>query len=150
MAYQSELEKLQRRYEEKPSQWFAALAEEYRRAGDLELALQIVREGLEERSNYVSGHIVLARCLLDKEEDAETQQVLERVLELDAENVIALKVLSEISERGGDPAGARGWAPHILSWESIADFPPLCVVDSPRRRSGDHQEREEVRLRLGG
>ena len=38
MAYQSELEKLQRRYEEKPSQWFAALAEEYRRAGDLELA----------------------------------------------------------------------------------------------------------------
>jgi tetratricopeptide (TPR) repeat protein len=121
MAYQSELEKLQRRYEEKPSQWFAALAEEYRRAGDLELALQIVREGLEERSNYVSGHIVLARCLLDQEEDTEAQQVLERVLELDAENVIALKVLSEIAERGGDPAGARGWLERLLEVDPMND-----------------------------
>jgi hypothetical protein len=114
MAHQSELEKLQRRYEEKPSQWFAALAEEYRRAGELERALQIVREGLEERSNYVSGHIVLARCLLDQGEDAEAQQVLERVLELDAENVIALKVLSEIAERIGDPAAARDWLKRLL------------------------------------
>ncbi|MCH8939408.1 MAG: hypothetical protein IH966_08280, partial [Gemmatimonadetes bacterium] len=82
MAYQSELAKLKRRYEEKPSQWFAALAEEHRRAGDVEVALQMVRKGLENRSNYVSGHIVLARCLLDRAEDAEAQQELERVLEL--------------------------------------------------------------------
>jgi len=114
MAYQSELEKLKRRYEEKPTQWFAALAEEHRRAGDVELALQIIREGLENRSNYVSGHIVLARCLLDRGEDAEAQQELERVLELDGENVIALKVLSEIAERLGDPVGARGWVDRLL------------------------------------
>ena len=64
MAHQSEIEKLERRYEEKPSQWFAALAEEYRRAGHVDQALEIVRQGLKERSNYVSGYIVLARCLL--------------------------------------------------------------------------------------
>ncbi|MCH6547317.1 MAG: tetratricopeptide repeat protein, partial [Gemmatimonadetes bacterium] len=104
MAYQSELEKLQRRYEEKPSQWFAALAEEHRRAGDVQLAIEILRRGLEQRSNYVSGHIVLARCLVDRGEEEEAQQVLERVLELDAENIIALKVLSEIAERGGNAA----------------------------------------------
>ena len=114
MAHQSELQKLQRRYEEKPSQWFAALAEEHRRAADVELALQIVRKGLENRSNYVSGHIVLARCLLDRGEDPEAQQELERVLELDSENVIALKVLSEIAERVGDPIGARGWVDRLL------------------------------------
>ena len=119
MAYQSELEKLQRRYEEKPSQWFAALAEEHRRAGDVQLAIEILRRGLEQRSNYVSGHIVLARCLVDRGEDEEAQQVLERVLELDAENIIALKVLSEIAERGGDAATARSWLERLLEFDPM-------------------------------
>jgi tetratricopeptide (TPR) repeat protein len=127
MAYQSELEKLKRRYEEKPSQWFAALAEEHRRAGDIELALQIVRGGLEKRSNYVSGHIVLARCLLDRGEDEEAQQQLERVLELDAENVIALRVLSEIAERLGDPIGARGWVDRLLEVDPMNEEAQLMV-----------------------
>ena len=127
MAYQSELEKLKRRYEEKPSQWFAALAEEHRRAGDVELALQIVRNGLEKRSNYVSGHIVLARCLLDRGEDGEAQQALERVLELDGENVIALKVLSEIAERLGDPVGARGWVDRLLEVDPMNEEAQLMM-----------------------
>ncbi len=127
MAYQSELEKLKRRYEEKPSQWFAALAEEHRRAGDIELALQIVRGVLEKRSNYVSGHIVLARCLLDRGEDEEAQQQLERVLELDGENVIALRVLSEIAERLGDPIGARGWVDRLLEVDPMNEEAQLMV-----------------------
>ena len=127
MAYQSELAKLKRRYEEKPSQWFAALAEEHRRAGDVEIALQMVRKGLENRSNYVSGHIVLARCLLDRAEDAEAQQELERVLELDGENVIALKVLSEIAERLGDPVGARGWVDRLLEVDPMNEEAQLMM-----------------------
>ena len=127
MAHQSELEKLKGRYEEKPSQWFAALAEEHRRAGDVELALQMVRKGLENRSNYVSGHIVLARCLLDRGEDAGAQQELERVLELDSENVIALKVLSEIAERLGDPIGAREWVDRLLKVDLMKEEAQLMV-----------------------
>jgi len=127
MAHQSELQKLQRRYEEKPSQWFAALAEEHRRAADVELALQIVRKGLESRSNYVSGHIVLARCLLDRGEDGEAQQELERVLELDSENVIALKVLSEIAERVGDPIAARGWVDRLLEVDPMNEEAKLMA-----------------------
>ena len=127
MAFQSELAKLKRRYEEKPSQWFAALAEEHRRAGDVEVAIQMVRKGLENRSNYVSGHIVLARCLLDRAEDAEAQQELERVLELDGENVIALKVLSEIAERLGDPVGARGWVDRLLEVDPMNEEAQLMM-----------------------
>ena len=127
MAYQSELAKLKRRYEEKPTQWFAALAEEHRRAGDVEVAIQMVRKGLENRSNYVSGHIVLARCLLDRAEDAEAQQELERVLELDVENVIALKVLSEIAERLGDPIGARKWVDRLLEVDPMNEEAQLMI-----------------------
>lgn len=114
MARQTEIQKLERRYEEKPSQWFAALAEEYRRAGDVDRALEIVRKGLEQRSSYVSGHVVLARCLLQQSNDGEAEQVLKQVLVLDSENIIALKVLSEIKERANDSAAALEWLEKLL------------------------------------
>ncbi|MCZ6917584.1 MAG: tetratricopeptide repeat protein [Gemmatimonadetes bacterium] len=121
MAYQSEIEKLKRRYEEKPSQWFAALAEEYRRAGEIEHALDIVRKGLEERANYVSGHIVHARCLQDHGDDPLAHEVLGKVLELDSENVIALKGLADIAERSETPSESCQWLARLLEVDPMND-----------------------------
>ncbi len=114
MAYQSEIEKLEARYRENPQQWFAALADSYRKAGDLDLALDVVRAGLEERPNYVSGHIVLGRCLLDQKNDAGAAQAFRRVLELDAENLIALRALADISRRTGDWGETSRWLRRLL------------------------------------
>lgn len=114
MAYQSEIEKLEQRYRENPEQWFAALADSYRKAGNLDLALDVVQAGLAKRPNYVSGHIVLGRCLLQKPDDGAAGQAFERVLSLDGENVIALKALSEISERAGRAADAQRWLTRLL------------------------------------
>jgi tetratricopeptide (TPR) repeat protein len=114
MAYQSEIEKLEQRYRENPDQWFAALADSYRKAGSLDLALDVVRAGLAKRPNYVSGHIVLGRCLLQQPDDAAATQAFEQVLSLDRENVIALKALSEIAERGGRLDDAQRWLTRLL------------------------------------
>jgi tetratricopeptide (TPR) repeat protein len=114
MAYQSEIEKLEQRYHENPQQWFAALADSYRKAGDLELALEVVRGGLEKRPNYASGHIVLGRCLVDQELYSEAAGAFEQVLELDAENIIALKSLGEIAEKQGDLPSAKAWLSKLL------------------------------------
>jgi tetratricopeptide (TPR) repeat protein len=114
MAYQSEIEKLEQRYHENPQQWFAALADSYRKAGDLELALEVVRGGLEKRPNYSSGHIVLGRCLVDQGQYIEAAGAFEQVLELDAENIIALKSLGDIAEKQGDLAGAKAWLTKLL------------------------------------
>ncbi|HWP36390.1 MAG TPA: tetratricopeptide repeat protein [Gemmatimonadales bacterium] len=114
MAYQSEIEKLEQRYRENPQQWFAALADSYRKAGSIELALDVVRAGLQQRPTYVSGHIVHGRCLIDQHNDAEALRVFERVLELDRENVIAIKVLAEIGERTGQVDVARRWVSRLL------------------------------------
>jgi|GEM_PF-5933253 len=114
MAYKSEIEQLQRRYDEKPEQWFAALADAYRKKGQVETALEIVRRGIDDRPNYVSGHIVLGRCLVDVGEDAEALTVFQQVLELDGENIIALRMLGEIAERHHDPTDARRWLERLL------------------------------------
>ena len=121
MAYQSEIEKLEQRYRENPDQWFAALADSYRKAGSLDLALDVVRAGLEKRPNYVSGHIVLGRCLLQQPNDVAAQGAFEKVLALDAENVIALKALSEIAERAGQPDDARRWLTRLLEVDPMND-----------------------------
>jgi tetratricopeptide (TPR) repeat protein len=121
MAYQSEIEKLEQRYEENPKQWFAALADAYRKEGSLDLALDYVRGGLEMRPNYASGYIVLGRCLMEKNEHAEAAQAFEQVLELDAENIIALKSLSEIAETRADLGAAKHWLERLIEVDPMND-----------------------------
>lgn len=71
MATVSELderiEKCQRLLDAEPnSQIFAALAEAYRKKGDLDLAFRICKNGLKVHNNYGSAHVVMAKINLDR------------------------------------------------------------------------------------
>ena len=121
MAYQPELEKLERRYQEDPGRNFAQLAETYRKLGRLDDALDVLRAHLADRPNYVSGLVVLGRCLLDQQSDAEARETFERVLVVDGEHIIALKALGEIAERSGEPGVARGWFQRLLDIDPMND-----------------------------
>ena len=115
MAASSEIEKLERRYAENPDgRYFAPLADAYRKAGQVDSALELVRDGLEKHADYLSAHIVLGRCLLDKKDDEGAGQAFRRVMTLDSENIIALKSLAEIEERKGDLVQARQWLQQLL------------------------------------
>lgn len=119
MAYQSEIEKLEQRFNEKPEQWFAALADAYRKAGDLDRALEIVEQWIDQRPNYTSGLIVLGRVRVDRKEDEEAAKAFEKVLSIDGENIIAVKSLSEICQRAGDEAGVRRWLGRLLEIDPL-------------------------------
>ncbi len=120
MASSSEIEKLERRYAENPDgRFFAPLADAYRKANQLDRALELVRAGLTKHPDYLSAHIVLGRCLLDKGTDAEAAATFQGVLGMDAENIIALKSLSEIAERGGRLDEARSWLQKLLAVDSM-------------------------------
>ncbi len=120
MAAPSEIEKLERRYAENPDgRFFAPLADAYRKAGNVTRALELVRAGLGKHPDYLSAHIVLGRCLLDKGDDAEAEQTFRSVLDLDAENIIALKSLAEITERTGRTSDARRWLQKLLVVDSM-------------------------------
>src|SRR2546425_665488 len=121
MAYQSEIEKLERQYADNPAQYFAPLADAHRKAGNIDLALDVVRTGLEKRPTYVSAHIVLGRCLLAQKNDAEAAKVFEHVLQLDAENIIALRILGEVAERTQNITGALGWLKRLLEVDPMND-----------------------------
>ena len=120
MAATSEIEKLERRYSENPDgRFFAPLADAYRKSGQVDRALELVRAGLQKHPDYLSAHIVLGRCLLDKGTDADAAGTFQSVLALDGENIIALKSLAEIAERGGRADEARRWLTKLLSVDSM-------------------------------
>jgi len=115
MAATSEIEKLERRYAENPDgRYFAPLADAYRKAGQVDRALELVRSGLGKHPDYLSAHIVLGRCLLDKKDDPNAAQAFQSVLGLDPENIIALKSLAEIAERKGELVQSREWLQQLL------------------------------------
>jgi hypothetical protein len=120
MASTSEIEKLERRYAENPEgRFFAPLADAYRKAGQLGRALELVQAGLLKHPDYLSAHIVLGRCLLDKGDDAGAEATFGTVLGLDPENIIALKSLAEIAERGDRIVEARRWLQKLLAVDSM-------------------------------
>ncbi|HEU5262062.1 MAG TPA: tetratricopeptide repeat protein, partial [Gemmatimonadales bacterium] len=116
MAYTSEIDKLEQRYRENPKgRNFAPLADAYRKAGLLDNAIELCKSGLERHPDYVSAHIVYGRCLIDQKSDAAAADVFRKVITLDPENVLALRMLAEIAQRGSRFDEAVEWLTRLLS-----------------------------------
>ncbi len=120
MAALSEIEKLEARWAENPDgRYFAPLADAYRKAGRVDDAIQVVTQGLVKHPDYLSAHIVLGRCFLERKDDVGAGGAFEKVLSLDGENIIALKSLAEISERAGAVTDARRWLQRLLTIDAM-------------------------------
>lgn len=116
MAYTSEIEKLERRWLENPKgRNFAPLADAYRKAGEIDRAIDLCKSGLELHPDYVSAHIVYGRCLIDQKDDPAATEVFQKVLQLDPENILALRILAEIAERTGHYDQGAEWLARLIS-----------------------------------
>ncbi len=102
---------------------FVHLADTYRHAGDFGEALRVLRRGIEQHPSYVPGYELLGQTLLEQGRVGEAEICFERVLEMDDQNLAALRGLDEVARRGyrtrvstPEPSAARpgaiaaGWA----------------------------------------
>lgn len=122
MPPNSEIEKLERRWKENPrGTVFAPYAEVLRKHGDHLLARDVLRQGLELHPDHIPGNIVLGRCCLDLREDGPAEAAFHHVLELDRENVIALKALADITERQGRLMEAADWLARLIAVDPSND-----------------------------
>ncbi len=78
-------------------QGFVALAESYRRAGDLDQALELLQEGLGRLPDHASGLVVLGWVYIDRGELNEAQAIFDRVVSMDPDNTAALRGLGDLS-----------------------------------------------------
>ncbi|MFL5815426.1 MAG: tetratricopeptide repeat protein [Bdellovibrionia bacterium] len=85
-----------KRYQEDPtSRVFAPLAESYRKAGLVDEAIDIAREGLRIHPNFIGGRVALARALFDKKQYSEVIDELGKVVEDVPDNLVAQRLIAE-------------------------------------------------------
>jgi len=108
---------------------FAPLADAYRRAGKIPDALKILREGIAKHPDFATGHVVAAQLYVEQGLSHEGALAARRALELDAENVLALKSLLRALDETGQAQEARRVRSTLTSLEP--DFVPDWAVASP-------------------
>ena len=114
MASSARIDELRKKFDENPRRYFAPLANEFRKAGDLEQAVFICQEYLPQQPGHMSGHIVYGQALFELGRDEEAKAVFETALSLDPENLIALRHLGDIARQAGDVDVARFWYQRVL------------------------------------
>ena len=107
MADSPRIEELKRRVHSDPASIaFAALAEEYRRAGRFDEAIETCTTGLVRHPSYLSAHVTLGRALIEVGRLQDAREELEYVLKLAPENLAAIRGLAEIHHRIGEEGDA--------------------------------------------
>src|SRR3954463_15169435 len=114
MASSARIDELKQKFDENPRRYFAPLANEFRKVGDLEQAILICEAYLPQQPGHMSGHIVYGQALFESGRLDESQGVFQTALSLDPENLIALRHLGDIAARQGDPTSARRWYERVL------------------------------------
>ncbi len=91
---------------EPSSQAFAALAEAYRRAGRVDEAIGVCRQGLERYPGYSTTRFILAKAFLDRDDPGAACTEVERFLQGEPDHEPALRLGAECALRLADPLGA--------------------------------------------
>ena len=110
----SRLDELKKRFEENPRRFFAPLANEYRKSGDLDQAIALCQEHLADQAGNMNGHVVYGQALFDAGRYPEAEVTFATALALDPENLIALRHLGDIARTNNDVARALDWYQRVL------------------------------------
>jgi tetratricopeptide (TPR) repeat protein len=133
MADNPRLEELRRRVQSDPASIaFAALAEEYRRAGRFDEAIATCAAGLKRHPSYLSARVTFGRALIGVGRYDQAREEFEFVLRAAPENLAAIRGLAEIHHRldgsvsvPQDPEPRAAHAPAPLPMPPRSDPDPL-------------------------
>lgn len=146
-----EIEKLERRYAKDPEgRFFVPLANAYRRAGDAQRAISLLRQGLERHPEYLSAHIVLGKVLAEEGEERAAEKEFEFVLSVDPQNLVALRTLGELAFRRGAADEGRQWYEKLLSVDPMNEEARRALESPVRPRSMAERTEGSAVLPVGG
>jgi tetratricopeptide (TPR) repeat protein len=98
---------------------FVPLADALRQAGDFGEAHRLLRDGLGRHPDFLSGHVVAAWLSVDQGQLEDAESRFRTALELDPQNIFALRGLAEILLDRGDEGSALGFLEALLQEDPI-------------------------------
>jgi predicted regulator of Ras-like GTPase activity (Roadblock/LC7/MglB family)/Flp pilus assembly protein TadD len=103
LELEDRIEKCQRLLETDPnSQIFAALAEAYRKRGELDKAFRVCQSGLKVHPSYASAHVVMAKINLDRGLYDWAEAEVRKAMELEGATRVNELLLAEVQIYQGD------------------------------------------------
>ncbi|MEO0191020.1 MAG: tetratricopeptide repeat protein, partial [candidate division WOR-3 bacterium] len=95
----TEIARLAERYNKDPkSRIFVQLADAYRKNNMVDEALEVLNQGLQYHPQYPLAHLILGKCYFDKRMYNQAKDALEKTIELDPVNIVALRMLAQVCE----------------------------------------------------
>ncbi|MDB4913090.1 MAG: hypothetical protein JWM95_734 [Gemmatimonadetes bacterium] len=145
MASTARIDELKKKFDENPRRYFAPLANEFRKSGDIDQAIIICEEFLPQQPGHMSGHIVYGQALYEAGKLPESRAVFETALGLDPENLIALRHLGDIAKLQNDLPTARSWYVRVLEADPRNDEIQSLIasLDSGAPAASNEEETEE-------
>ncbi len=126
----SEIKKFEDQLAKDPKSYcFAPLADLYRKLGLLDEAISVAQRGVELHPSYVGGLVSLAKAYFEKGQKQESRAVLERLVTITPENLMAQKLLAQTCLDTGDIAAAEKAFQVVLALNP-ADSESRIALDS--------------------
>jgi len=115
-----DIEKLKEKFEKDPnSKLFLPLAEEYRKEGMLDEAIEVLQRGIRKHAAYTSARVLLGKIYLEKGMLDEAKTEFESVVKIVPDNLFAYKKLADIYRNTGEAELA------IKAFKSILKLNPM-------------------------
>lgn len=139
-----DIERLKKKIEKDPnSKLFVPLAEEYKKAGMLEKAIEVLTKGLERQPNYLSARVCLGKIYLEKGMLNESRTEFEKVINAIPDNLYAHKKLAEIYTNLGDKDKAERSLFAVLKLNPTDEWALSCLSAFKEKPSPPQEQIEE-------
>lgn len=139
-----DIERLKEKIEKDPnSKLFVPLAEEYKKAGMLEEAIEVLTKGLERQPNYLSARVSLGKIYMEKGMLNESRTEFEKVINAIPDNLYAHKKLAEIYTNLGDKDKAEKELFVVLKLNPTDEWALSCLSALKEKPSPPQEQIEE-------
>jgi colicin import membrane protein len=113
---EGEIKELGKKLAQNPdSMVFVQLADAYRRAGNLEQSVEVCLQGLERHPTYTTARVILGRNYFDLGKLDEAASEFRQIETVDAENILAHRMLGQIALNKGQFADAISRQQRVLA-----------------------------------
>ena len=146
-----DIERLKEKVDQDPnSKLFVSLAEEYKKEGMFDEAIDVLTSGLERQPNYLSARVSLGKLYIERSMLLEARDEFEKVINVIPDNLYAHKKLAEIYKNLGEKEKATYELKTVLSlnpsdeWAAstlteIETMEPLDVAQETQEEAVEEQ-----------